>query len=98
MRIDSVNSMKHKGGRVLQKIPAKGTRLRQIYDLFQASQGLPVKLSLSKNDVKGTFSQLINFYGMDIRHIAKHEWVLAGEWIGRVYIDYIAERLAEKEN
>ena len=41
-----------------------------------------------------TITDLRDYYGLDIRKITTRKWVLAGEWIGRTYVDYIADHLA----
>jgi hypothetical protein len=76
----------------VQSLPREGTKLREIYDLFQANKGLPIAF---KSDPHGTrVANLINFYGLDLRCIRQGKWVLAGEWFGKVYVDYIAQRVA----
>lgn len=56
----------------------------------------------------GDIEMLKNFYGLDIRCFgraagykgrgsAPGRWCLVGEWFGREYKDYLAERIAKKE-
>jgi len=82
-------------------IPREGTRLRRLYDLFVSNKGVPIEAPLSffegGNGGGRLFADLIDFYGLDIRKIHNGKWVLAGEWLGRRYIDYIAQRIAEAE-
>jgi hypothetical protein len=84
-------------------IPRQGTKLRSMYDFFYARKGSPVDLAASRltgsRDDGGRIAALRDFYGLDIRRLGpgyKH-WVLAGEWFGRHYVDYIAGRLTETE-
>lgn len=85
----------HKGN----LLPAEGTRLRRTYDLLMANKGIPIEEHLTRfggADGNGQeIEQLRNFYGLDIRRLAYGRWVLAGEWFGRVYHDYIADRINE---
>ncbi len=84
-------------GYTLRQIPLEGTRLRATYDLLMANKGAAINVSLSRaygpNDGGTAISQLRDFYGLDIRKIKNGQWLLAGEWFGRVYVDYVAERL-----
>lgn len=87
----------------LQEKPRDGSRTRAIYDLLQAGKGRPVEIEITgKSSVGVIIVQLENFYGLDIRRLQngscctgrKSKYVLAGEWFGRVYVDYIAEHLS----
>lgn len=73
----------------VQSLPREGTKLREVYDLFQANKGVAISF---KRDHAVYF--LVDFYGLDIRCVRQGQWVLAGEWFGKVYQDYIAERIA----
>jgi hypothetical protein len=42
-------------------------------------------------------SDLQDYYGLDIRRISRGKWVLAGEWFGLTYLDYIQEHLTSLE-
>jgi len=89
-----------------QLAPRDGTKLRALYDLFMANKGTPVEVKIFGNSKFGTktgaavrLEQLRSFYGMDIRCIKRRGhlpgiWVLAGEWFGPPYVDYVADRLA----
>lgn len=93
-------------GAPLQEKPREGSRLRQIYDVLQANKGAPVEIESTKKSPIGIqLVQLENFYGLDVRCVRngscrvgrKSTYILAGEWFGRVYVDYIAQRIeAEK--
>lgn len=77
-----------------RSLPREGTRLRALYDLFMANKGAVINRPLTiEFDLGGiAIEQLRNFYGLDIRCVGYGQWLLAGEWFGRVYIDYVAER------
>jgi hypothetical protein len=76
-------------------IPSEGSKLRAIYDRFQASKGRVIDYSSPNND--RLLADLTDYYGLDIRRVARCKWVLAGEWFGRAYLDYLAEHLASQE-
>lgn len=76
----------------LHEAPREGTRLREIYDLLQSNKGTPTDFTCRKRDTN-RIDQLRDFYGLDIRNIGYRRWLLAGEWFGKVYIDYVAERV-----
>lgn len=99
---------KGKQPKELQEKPRQGSRVRYFYDLLMASKGVPVDLGISskKKESGGDAARLqtlINCYGLDIRvaqykHGSKPKlYVLAGEWFGSVYVDYIAEAMERKE-
>lgn len=75
--------------------PRDGTKLRKLYDLFAASKGkaIPFKCAGYQRQV----ADLVDYYGLDIRRVRNGTWILAGEWFGRVYVDYIADRLAKHD-
>ena len=67
--------------------------MRAAFDEFQANKGIPIEFRADVHNPR-IMASLIDFYGLDIRHAGrKSQYILAGEWIGKVYIDYIAERL-----
>jgi hypothetical protein len=76
-------------------IPSEGTKLRALYDLFHASRGQVIDFSRPGNG--RPFNDLIDYYGLDIRRISRGKWVLAGEWFGKIYLDYIQEHLTSLE-
>lgn len=76
-----------------KKIPREGTKLREVYDTFQRNKGVP--LDWSSTQYSGMY-QLTDFYGLDIIRLKKNTWLLAGEWFGRVYVDYVSDRISEK--
>ena len=92
---------KHRGARPLQDAPREGTFIRRAYDMFKQHPGLPIEFSLIGTPDPCVTRKLIDFYGLDIRMLQKGSskvqrpsiYVLAGEWFGRVYVDYIEERM-----
>jgi hypothetical protein len=77
----------------LQKEPRKGTRLREIFDLFIKNPGEPVLFSLDKSTTQAV-TQLRLFYELDLRCIrqggsvrGKSIWMLVGYWKSKDYID-----------
>jgi hypothetical protein len=80
-----------------QQIPKEGTKIRKIYDLLMENRGRWVDVSRSSFGIKysgalASISEaLINGYGLDIRK-SYGKWLLAGEWFGKVYIDYVVEK------
>lgn len=103
MRTESAACAK-RAGKVNQRAPRPGTRLRELYDLFHVYRGEPRPFIFGDKD-RFKIEQLRDFYGLDIL-VLGHEkrtlpgaghgpgiWVLAGEWFGRHYVDYIAEHI-----
>jgi len=83
-------------------VPREGTAIREIYDLFQANKGVPIEFTIPRN--RRVVDSLIDFYGLDIRclhrgrrHCGKSRWVLAGEWFGSVYVDYVAAHVCSSK-
>jgi len=103
MRCQTVSRAKGKVNGVLQPMPREGSRLRKVYDLFQANKGRPVEFQIGMfGPDPNAINKLMDFYGLDIRRIRSGSsrvgrvstWVLAGEWFGRVYVDYVADHVA----
>lgn len=101
MRTVSAHSATHKGKRPLQKVPRIGTKLREIYELFQMNKGVVIEAPLTVLYNQAYITYLTDFYGLDIRRIGNIEynghrgrragkWILAGEWFGSEYVDYIS--------
>jgi hypothetical protein len=76
-------------------IPSEGSKLRAVYDLFQRSKGRVIDYASPNND--RLLADLQDYYGLDIRRVARCKWVLAGEWFGLIYRDYIAEHSTFEE-
>ena len=94
MRTMSASSAKHPKWKSYQhREPSPNTKLRKIYDKFMANKGIPVEFELDTSSRNYMTNQLPDFYGLDIRRIDRNCYVLAGEWFGTTYVDYIAERL-----
>jgi hypothetical protein len=96
----SARGRKHQG-RTPQQVPREGTRLRALYDLLWENRGRFVDLgTLHKDDINRIHGDLRDYYGLDIRgrrvrdgtRGGHNAWCLAGEWVGRGYIDYCAMR------
>ena len=84
-----------------QSKPREGSAVRKLYDRFMANKGIVIELvthgtSRERRITYHQIEQLRNTYGLDIRMIRYRQWVLAGEWFGGKYVDYIAERLREE--
>lgn len=99
MRCTPASAMKGNArGRRPHDVPREGSKIRAVYDLLQANKGCPIEVTLCSGG-HSVVRDLMDYYGLDIRCIrqgggaVKPKWVLAGEWFGRVYIDYIAEHI-----
>ena len=110
MRQESASSLKRglKRGHVNSPVPREGTDLRRTYDEFYSNRGTPVSPRpdlegpLGRRIVGNQIAQLINFYGLDIRvhgrcseNFRRKTYWLVGEWFGREYVDYLAQRLGK---
>lgn len=106
MRCASVASMKrllkNKKRKPLRGTPHTSSKIGQLYDKFKANKAEPIQITNFKpNILKATLNQLIDFYGLDIRQTQRcnkrlgltAEYTLVGEWFGKVYVDYIAEKM-----
>lgn len=98
MRTESPARAKSSKG-VLRFVPREGTKLRELYDLLQSRRGLPIEIPITRVFPISSIAQLTDFYGLDIRRLGPgyKRWILAGEWFGLEYRDYIAARLQEAE-
>jgi hypothetical protein len=67
--------------------PREGTKLRQLYDLFQANKGQAVFFNRSRQDCR-RFNDLTDYYGLEIQQVRRGQWILAGEWFGNDFVDY----------
>lgn len=80
-----------------QLVPAPGTKLREMWDLFQSHRGLVVKRVISQWDY-ARLSSLRDVYGLDIRLIRRRHWCLVGEWLeDGTYVDYVAPNQEDLE-
>lgn len=71
--------------------PREGTKIREVYDLFQANKGRVINFTQPSGNIT---DNLTDYYGLDLRCVGYGKWILAGEWFGKIYVDYIAERIA----
>lgn len=101
MRTESATSFKEKKtGATKQKVPREGTQLRELWNIFQMHKGEVVILPITVIYPKRCIIDLVDYYGLDIRNFGQtygkgrgckaSKWILAGEWFGKEYIDYIA--------
>lgn len=75
-----------RGDKPRNRIPREGTRVRRLYDLFMVRKGLPVStaemvkaLANPKHEnVAVRIEYLIDFCGLDIRHLKRGSWILTG--------------------
>jgi hypothetical protein len=98
MKCQSAADAKHYNhGRLKTDLPNEGTRVREVYDLFQNNKGSILNTTLNELGCDyTTISQLVDFYGLDIRRLGHRKWCLVGEWFGKTYIDYLAESIKPK--
>lgn len=80
--------------------PAEGSYLHKLFQLLHDHKGRPVRVYwkqwfLDSRQYAGALTSLEDIYGLDIRDVpGKKGWkILAGEWFGKVYIDYVAETI-----
>jgi hypothetical protein len=104
MHVATVSSLKGSLDNKHQERPRTGTRLGELYELFKANEGIPIVGVTFTGSSYTRIGQLQDFYGLDIRCIhrgghqrGKSTWVLAGEWFGSEYVDYIARRIEQHE-
>lgn len=85
------NRLANRRGTNKQKEPREGTRLRELWDLFQANKGQPLAYSCTNRTGTGNnrrLDDLRDYYGLDIRPAGRGFWVLAGQWFGDEYVNY----------
>ena len=88
MRVASAAKIKGaKRGGPTNDAPREGTAIRAVYDMFLKHRGHVVPFAVHRGDGE-KIRYLRDFYGLDIRHVSYGRWLLAGEWFGRVYVDY----------
>jgi hypothetical protein len=96
MRLPPASEIKKQSRRQINSVPREGSRLRALYDLFHENRGRVIHFAASTGNGR-PICDLIEYYGLDIRRIARCKWVLAGEWFGLHYRDYISEHLTSEE-
>lgn len=81
-----------------QDRPTEGTYIRGVYDQLMANRGSCVSLTIGKKH-KGVIEVLRSTYGLDVRAVRSGHrgYILVGEWCGRVYVDYLAEKIDEQK-
>lgn len=93
MRTAPVSALKgSRAGRTAQPRPQPGTALGDAFDLFQANKALPILFSHRGRNI----TDLVDYYGLDIRRVGKKQYCLVGEWFGKIYIDYLAEKFSKE--
>lgn len=97
-RMPSAAVFKGKTGGYRQDEPRHGTMIRNVYDLFVASPGIPVPIdNIAGKSRRPLLNQLQDIYGLDIRlwrYSRPAMYVLAGRWNGNDYEDFLPpERL-----
>ena len=107
--VSAASQLKRPGHLNRKDRPSPGTRLGYAYDVFTNNKGVPIHGCAAEifggPHSRRAISDLRDYYGLDIRCVDRGggrarrgaKWVLAGEWFGRVYVDYIAERLSSSE-
>lgn len=95
-RCMSVGQLKVRGHHHLEE-PTPGSKIREVYDFFMSNKGRVVNYTHIVNH-RNMMERLVDDYGLDIRCVKRGQWLLAGEWVGRVYIDYVVERMAEEQS
>lgn len=101
-----------RGKRSKQKrdVPDEGSLIRLLWDVLHANKGRFVPVSgldtgYNKHSLYAARGQLTDFWGLDIAYkpgkkgpkgYKEMSWCLVGEWFGKDYVDYLAERHHEK--
>lgn len=89
-------------------VPREGTYTHAVYSILKANPASPVNLPRS-NFLNTVIEALRDYYGLDVRRfyekqirkgqrglpLSRH-W-LVGEWFGKTYVDYVADRRAKEE-
>ena len=96
MRTESVASIKGRRAATSHLKPTDGSKLRELYDRFMENKGYPIVVDYRSYKSR-QIPALRDFHGLDIRSVGHKSYVLAGEWFGSVYVDYIADRIKEEE-
>ncbi len=80
----------------LQRLPRKGTKIRDLYDRLYENAGAPTETTVYER--RSLFPQLVNFYGCDIRWCGRGLYRLVGELVDNVYIDYVDSSPGQTRN
>ena len=106
MRTESAATAVGKRAKFVQLCPREGSKLRHLYDVFMEHKGVPLQINLKAEygaAATSMVTQLQNFYGLDIfckrggRGVHHATYLLAGEWFGATYVDYVANRIQKAE-
>lgn len=89
MRLPSVKSIRLQSDACHQLYPKEGTKLRKLFDWFNANKGKVVKLPNCHSHSGNYLLQLRDYYGCDIRRIKRGYYCFVGEWINDEYVSYI---------
>jgi len=85
--------------RDLSAPPKAGSVRRALYDLLMQHKAETVDirgLQFTNRHMRlAALSALREEYGLDIRLQRRFHYMLVGEWCGRVYVDYLAEKIDE---
>ncbi len=110
MRVEPPSSlMGRKGGRRVGKEPACASIAGRILAALRGNAGRPVDISpfvaeFGSSGASTARRDLEDFYGMDIRTArsgtgrrrgSELQWLLAGEWFGLEYRDYVNDAIDE---
>lgn len=94
MRIESAGMAKYnKPPKWL--LPKPGSRVRKLYNELFAHRGKVITLSNYKA-LASEITALKDYYGCDIRNFGRGRYSLVGEWVGKNYVDYVAESLEDE--
>ena len=102
MRVESAAMAKKKQIWQGSRRPDPNSRVGQLYDFLRAHRGQFVSIPTQfryGGRLGQSISQLQNFYGLDIRNCRiegnKYNFLYScvGEWFGKDYVDYLAERI-----
>lgn len=97
-RVATIASMTGRNHAPRHNAPRPGTKLRLLYDMFQAHRGKVVQLSQADTNHNRRIVDLTDYYGLDIRNVKYGgHYMLVGEWIGGTYRDYLVEALKREE-
>lgn len=92
LQLPEGSRLKNRRGTNKRKEPREGTRLRQLWDLFQSSPGQPVEVRFPNRTGKGytnrQLDDLRDYYDLDIKPVGRGLWCLVGQWEGEEYTAY----------
>lgn len=94
MKTASVSQMKAPRRLEPKQYPAPDTELGRIFTYLNANRGQTVRFKVTGGAEGRRVTDLIDYYGLDIRRVKRGHWCLFGEWFGDDYVDYVAPREA----